>query len=138
MSTESQPQESPLQRPGSIAWVDLTVPEATPLRDFYTQVIGWTHVDVGMGDYADYAMVPVGAGSPVAGVCHARGLNQDLPPVWLVYVVVEDLAMSIRAVEVGGGRVVSPPRTMGGGRMAVIADPTGAMIGLYQYVDQTA
>ncbi len=138
MSDESQAQESSPQRPGSIAWVDLTVPEATPLRDFYKQVIGWKHVDVGMGDYADYAMVPPGGAGPVAGVCHARGVNQDLPPVWLVYVVVEDLVASIRAAEMGEGRVVSPPRTMGGGRMAVIADPTGAMIGLYQYVDQTA
>ena len=36
-------------------------------------------------------MIPPGAAQPVSGICHARGSNADLPPVWLIYITVADL-----------------------------------------------
>lgn len=41
---------------GAIAWVDLTVPNAPALRDFYAAVAGWSPQDVKVGDYADFTM----------------------------------------------------------------------------------
>ena len=54
-------------KPGVIAWVDLTIPDAETARDFYSQVIGWDAQPVSMGDYSDYNMIPNGAEQPVAG-----------------------------------------------------------------------
>ena len=116
--------------PGAIAWADLTVADADRLRDFYRDVAGWTPSALAMDGYDDYVMSDA-SGAAVAGVCHARGPNADLPPQWLVYVTVPDAdAAAARCVELGG-RIVAGPRPMGGGRCAVIADPAGAVLALF-------
>ncbi|MFA6234813.1 MAG: VOC family protein, partial [Bacteroidota bacterium] len=87
---------------GIIAWADLTVENADAVRDFYQAVVGWTPAAVSMGDYNDYGMTPAGSDAPVAGICHARGVNAGLPPVWMIYIYVEDLDASIEACESHG------------------------------------
>jgi predicted enzyme related to lactoylglutathione lyase len=117
---------------GEIAWTDLTVQNADHVKDFYRKVVGWKAEPVGMGGYNDYGMIPRGKKSMVAGVCHARGVNADLPPLWLVYILVKDLRRSIAACLRAGGSLIAPPRPMGKGAMCVIADPAGAISALYQ------
>ena len=115
---------------GAIPWIDLTVPNATAVRDFYQSVVGWKSGAVDMGGYSDYTMINA-KGDTVAGVCHARGINADLPPQWIIYVVVADVDASTKRCAKLGGEVVVEPRAMGGGRFAVIRDPAGAVCGLY-------
>jgi hypothetical protein len=118
---------------GKIGWIDLTVPNAGAIRDFYRHVTGWTPSAVGMGDYEDYCMTPPGSGQPVAGICHARGDNADLPPAWLIYITVADLDEAIRRCQERGGKVRHPPRDMGGqGSYSIIEDPAGAVTGLFE------
>lgn len=117
---------------GSIAWTDLTVPDAVRIRDFYHEVAGWSAEPVEMGGYSDFNMLAPGGGGPVAGVCHARGSNRDLPSQWLIYIVVRDVDASIEACRERGGEVVDGPRSLGGGRFCVIRDPAGAVCALYQ------
>lgn len=125
--------------PGAIVWFDLTVPQADAVRDFYSAVVGWQAQPVDMGGYDDFNMLPPGSEIPAAGICYARGVNADLPPQWLLYVVVADLDASLTACEAGGGRVVAGPKDGGdGSRLAVIADPAGAVIALYQVGDPPA
>jgi predicted enzyme related to lactoylglutathione lyase len=81
--------------PGQIGWIDLTVPDAPALRNFYQGVTGWTPSPVHMGDYEDFCMHPPGDPQPVAGICHAKGENVGLPPVWLIYIIVDDLDLGI-------------------------------------------
>ena len=118
---------------GSIGWVDLTVPNAVEVRDFYAQVVGWKPQGLDMGGYEDFVMAAPGSGEGKAGVCHARGGNAGLPPVWLVYLVVEDLdASAARCVELGG-KILAPARAAGpSGRFCVIQDPAGAVAALFQ------
>ena len=120
-------------RIGSISWADLTVADADGLRDFYRAVAGWEPSPVDMGGYTDYCMNLPGSGDPIAGVCHARGANVNLPPQWLVYINVSDLDQSIAACAEGGGTVVDGPRKMGNqGRFCVIRDPAGAFAALVE------
>jgi predicted enzyme related to lactoylglutathione lyase len=118
---------------GRVAWVDLTVPDAAGVRDFYRHVVGWGSAEVNMGDYCDFNMLEPGSGEVTAGVCHARGVNAGLPPVWLVHVAVADLeASTARCRELGGG-VVAGPSGMGSyGRYCVIRDPAGAHLALFE------
>lgn len=119
--------------PGTIAWIDLTVPDAGEVRQFYETVTGWTSSGVDMGGYSDFNMTPPASDRPVAGVCHARGSNADLPAQWLIYVIVADLDASLRRTADLGGAVVAGPKNMGGqGRYAVIRDPAGAVAALWQ------
>lgn len=118
--------------PGSIGWHDLTVPDAEGVREFYGSVIGWTSTPVDMGDYSDFCMNRPGDGETVAGVCHARGVNADLPPVWLVYFIVEDLDGSLEACTAAGGEILRPAAALGADRVAIIRDPAGAVSALYE------
>ena len=121
---------------GTVGWVDLTVPNADEVRDFYAGVVGWKPEALSMGDYSDYVMTTDGAG--VAGVCHARGLNAGLPPVWLVYFQVADVDESIRVCLEKGGKVIAPIRSMGpNGRYCVIQDPAGAVAALFSPPKET-
>jgi predicted enzyme related to lactoylglutathione lyase len=117
--------------PGSIGWVDLTVADAEGVRDFYKDVVGFDLMAVDMGTHNDYCVGPVG-GDPVAGICHARGANASMPPVWLVYFVVADLDASIAHCRERGGEVLVPVRQMGKARYVVVRDPAGAACALYQ------
>jgi hypothetical protein len=117
---------------GTIVWLDLTVPDAEALRDFYSQVVGWEPAPVPMGGYSDFTMLPPGVQDPVAGVCHARGENVDLPPQWLMYVVVEDVERSAAECVRLGGQIVAGPRPLMGGLFCVMRDPAGAVCALFE------
>src|SRR5262249_11231251 len=121
-------------RPGSITWTDLTVEDAERVRDFYQAVTGWTPVPLSMGTYADFVM-KADDGEDIAGICHARGSNADLPPVWLVDITVDHLDPSLRGGWGLGGTALTPPRSYAGGRSCVIKDPAGAICALYQPSD---
>lgn len=118
--------------PGTVDWLDITVPDAAKCRRFYEGVVGYTSTAVSMGDYDDYCMVATDSRT-IAGVCHARGVNADLPPVWLPYFTVSSLARSLSAVKDLGGAVVGKPRDIGNGKFCVVRDPSGAHAGLFEY-----
>lgn len=115
---------------GSIAWSDLTINNAETVKEFYSEVAGWQSQPLDMGGYDDYCMVAPSTGATVAGICHARGVNANLPPRWLIYITVDDLDRSVeRCLELGGS-VVDGPRKSGEGRFCVIRDPAGAVAAL--------
>lgn len=115
---------------GSIAWQDLTVPDAATVSAFYAGVVGWeARADADCD--GDYHMINPSSGAEVAGVCWARGTNARIPPQWLVYIVVEDVDASAGRCVALGGSLVDGPRGMGGGRFCVIQDPAGAVCALY-------
>jgi hypothetical protein len=119
--------------PGQIGWIDLTVADAPAVRDFYQGVTGWTPSPVEMGGYQDFCMLPPGEAQPVAGICHAKGNNAGLPPVWLIYITVDDLDQSLKRCQQLGGKVIRPATGMGpNGRYGVIQDPAGAVCALFQ------
>ena len=117
---------------GKIGWMDITVDDATGLRDFYKNVVGWKSEDVSMGDYSDYSMMAPGAGDVVTGICHARGSNADVKGGWLVYITVADIKVSAEACIENGGNILVEPRGLAGGQFCVIEDPSGAKAALYQ------
>ena len=116
--------------PGSIVWTDLTVKDADSVRDFYQDVVGWKASPLSMGDYDDFNMMAPGSDRPVAGICHARGANANIPAQWLVYVQVENVEASARRAQELGGAGVDGPRGMGSFQFCVIRDPAGAVLAL--------
>jgi predicted enzyme related to lactoylglutathione lyase len=119
--------------PGQIRWVDLTVPDAERIREFYREVVGWDEEPVAMAEYNDWCMVPMEGTQPVAGICHARGANASLPPVWLIYITVADLQVSVDRCRQLGGEVIFGPKLFGTeGKWCVIRDPAGAVAALFE------
>jgi predicted enzyme related to lactoylglutathione lyase len=125
--------ETPKPGVGSVAWIDLTVPNAEEIRDFYAEIVGWKPEPVDMGGYSDFNMTDPDGGQPVVGVCHARGGNAYLPAQWLIYFMVADLDASLAQCVARGGKIVGSPRAMGPhSRYCVIEDPAGAVSVLFQ------
>lgn len=80
----------------------------------------------------DYVMEHPETGQTIAGVCHARGRNAGLPSQWLLYVAVTDLEACLEAVRDLGGMVLSEQQPEGGHAQAVIEDPGGAVLALFE------
>ncbi|GHF97674.1 VOC family protein [Thalassotalea marina] len=116
---------------GHMAWLDLSVGNADQVKSFYQEVIGWQSSEVSMGDYNDYAML-TDEGEAVAGICHAKGCNIDIPPAWLPYFLVENIEQAAQAVQDKGGSMVTEIKSMGDDKYAVIKDPAGAVCAIYQ------
>ena len=117
---------------GKVGWIDMTVDDAGGLRDFYQTVVGWNVEDTSMGEYSDYTMISPDDNAAIAGICHARGTNAELPGGWLIYITVADVAASAAACIANGGQLVVEPRGLAGGQFCVIKDPSGATAALYQ------
>jgi len=117
---------------GRIGWIDMTTADAPGVRDFYKAVVGWDTEDVDMDGYSDYVMKMPASGDGVAGVCHAKGSNTDLPPGWLIYIIVENVEQSAAACIANGGKIVLEPRGLAGGSFCVVEDPGESVAALYQ------
>jgi predicted enzyme related to lactoylglutathione lyase len=120
--------------PGRIGWLDLTVPDAAATRDFYRDVVGWGVQELEMTDggerYPDFVMLNA-AGAPAAGICHARGTNLGLPPVWMIYVTVADVTASLEQVEAEGGSIIKSSKDKEGRHVyAAVKDPVGVAFAL--------
>ena len=111
-------------------WTDLTVDQAESIRDFYADVTGWEPEPVAMDGYEDYMMKE--EGEPVAGICHARGMNTGIPPVWIPYFRVHSLEESLQTCTDRGGTVITPARSFSGSKSyAIIRDPSGAVCAIW-------
>ena len=122
------------ERVGCISWLNLTVTDAIATRDFYRQVVGWSVQNIEMEDakeaFIDFNMLGE-HGNSAARVCHARGANRGLPPVWLMHLPVGDLPESLRRVREGGGEIIKATQEADGAyASAVVQDPVGACLAL--------
>ena len=123
-----------LKNHGHIGWCDLMSDDVDRARDFYTGVLGWdTEVmDVGKGPYTVFK-----AGDhPVAGLMGKppAGPASCAPPAWTSYVTVDDVDARTARVAAAGGVVLTGPMDIPTvGRMAIIRDPTGGVIGIIRY-----
>jgi len=130
-STEEATEEvAELAKVGRIEWCDLTVQDASRVKDFYCSVVGWKNTEVPMGSYADYNINNPGSGETIAGICHSRGSNRNIPAQWLMYVRVASVVESAATCKRFGGEVLDGPRRMGGDQFCVIRDPEGAVLAL--------
>ncbi len=103
-------------------------------RAFYTGLFGWDTEDIPTPMGPAYTMASLG-GKVVAGIAPQppEMAEAGAPSMWNSYVMVEDLDAVCSAVAAAGGAVVMPAMdVMTQGRMAMVADPSGAVVGLWQ------
>jgi predicted enzyme related to lactoylglutathione lyase len=117
---------------GEMAWLDLTVANATEVQGFYQKVIGWQAEETPVSDHHDYTMKNPVSGDAVSGICHAKGINADMPAAWLPYFLVANISDSIHAVSSQGGELITDIKLAGKDQYIVIKDPAGAVCALYQ------
>jgi uncharacterized protein len=120
--------------PGTFSWVDLSTPDLDAGTAFYESLLGWSHNDVDTGDGGIYRMFQLGGKDVAAGSGQREEeRSQGVPPHWNNYATVESVdATAERAGELGGSVMVPPFDVLEAGRMSVIADPTGAVVCLWE------
>ena len=114
---------------GAFCWIDLGTTDVAGTKPFYEGVLGWEFVDVPAGPDETYTLCRVG-GKEVAGM-HRH--SEDEGVGWSSYICVDDVdAATKRARELGAQVVAGPLDIPGSARMAVIRDPGGAEVALWQ------
>lgn len=113
---------------GCFSWADCSVTEFDAARTFYREVMGWEAHDLPMaeGHYTIFKL----DGHDVVGLGQQQA---GFPSAWNHYITVDDVdALMPRVAELGGTVIEAPFEVGGNGRMALIQDPTGAVVCLWQ------
>jgi uncharacterized protein len=118
--------------PGTPSWVELgAIPDIGKAVDFYGGLFGWDVPESENAEQTGGYRQAMLRGKPVVGMMPAMGEGQ--PPAWNTYVSVDDAdATAAKVTEAGGTVIAEPMDVMDLGRMAVFADPAGAVFGIWQ------
>jgi predicted enzyme related to lactoylglutathione lyase len=117
--------------PGTPSWVDLGTPDIEASASFYGGLFGWDVPESENAEQTGGYRQAMLRGKPVAGMMPL--MQEGQPPAWSSYVSVEDAdATAAKVTEAGGQVMAEPMDVMDLGRMAVFADPTGAVFGIWQ------
>jgi len=119
---------------GEFCWNELATANVQGAKDFYGKVFGWQFTDHDMGDMT-YTMIKHN-NKECAGIWSIpKDKEKQIPPHWLAYILVDNLDKSLEKALQHGASVVKPATNAGDfGRFAVITDPTGAHVALWQPV----
>lgn len=125
-----------LPKPGTFVWTEIASNDADKCVDFYKNVFGWSFQG---GDASntgmDYREFTTGGDAPVGGLYQ---INPDWfggnppPPHFRTYVAVDDVDESAKQAGELGGKVHKIMDIPNVGRMAIVEDPTGAMLSIFK------
>ncbi len=120
---------------GLFSWTDISLPDPREGSRFYTELFGWEAADQhGPDDEYVYTMLSKD-GKTVAGLGSQPpgAADRGIPPMWTSYVTVDDLDAAVGRWTAAGGSVpMAPMEIMSAGKMAVVADPEGAVLALWE------
>ena len=111
-------------------WLDLSSSDAGASRDYYSKLFGWK-VEVNPDpQYGGYGLAKLG-GKDVAGI--GPKMDPQGRSAWMIYVGTGDADEAAKKITAAGGKVIAPPMQVGPqGRMVVVQDPAGAVLGLWE------
>ena len=124
---------------GIFSWNDLGTTDAEGAKQFYTQLFGWSAIDIPLPMGGVYTMLQLN-GLDVAGLGQLQPdqIAQGMPSSWTCYINVDDVdEMSQKSADAGANIIAPPFDVMEQGRMAIIQDPTGAIVGYWQPKNHT-
>lgn len=117
-----------LDETGSLAWAEVNTRDAVRARDFYATIFGLEAEKI-PGDEMEYYTLSKD-GRMRAGVMQMTAQWGELPPHWMVYFAVADIDAAVARIGELGGKVHHGPFDTPYGRMAVVADPQGAVFSI--------
>jgi uncharacterized protein len=122
--------------PGTFSWAELATTDAAAAKKFYTSLFGWGVDESPFGSGPDdiYTRLQI-SGKDVGALYPMRPeqRQQGVPPNWLPYVTVakaDDAAQ--KAKSLGGKLLMEPFDVMSYGRMAVLQDPSGGTLAIWE------
>lgn len=114
---------------GHFVWRELVTADVDKAKGFYGEMLGWQFEDMNMPNGTIYTVAK-------AGEKHVAGLMKPpmpgMPTHWMSYASVPDVDVAVETAKSAGGSVAAPPMDISVGRMAVVADPSGAHFTLWK------
>jgi len=116
---------------GNFCWNELATSDVNQAKEFYTKLFGWQTDDHDVGGFT-YTMFKNG-NEEIGGMYQIPSEQaQNMPPNWMSYVFVDDLSATVEKAKSLNAKVLKDITQVGDfGSMAVIQDPTGAVIALW-------
>ncbi len=114
---------------GEFCWNELMTTDVEAAKQFFADTIGWTYQGMPI-QHGTYWLAHMN-GKPVAGIMAMQGVVPDgTPPHWVSYLAVDDVDARVARLTAAGGTVCRSSFDVPGvGRIAIIADATGAVMG---------
>ncbi len=124
---------------GTFHWNELVTDNVERAKKFYGAVVGWESEEMPMPD-GKYTIVK-SKGKPVGGIMNKSDIPmlKNAPSHWGAYIQVDNVDAAVGKVAGAGGKVVRPCFDVPGvGRIAIIQDPTGGVVGIMTPAAQSA
>jgi uncharacterized protein len=114
---------------GNFYWNELMTHDPERAKRFYAETIGWTYDAMPIPD-GTYWVAKMGD-TPVGGIFPMSGPDFDgMPEQWMSYLAVDDVDARLKKATAAGAKVMKPPFDVANvGRIAIVQEPGGAMIG---------
>jgi predicted enzyme related to lactoylglutathione lyase len=116
---------------GAPTWPELATREPLKAASFYSQLLGWDtrKSDNPMVSYTEWQL----GGESIGGMMEMDSRWGEAPPHWMIYVMVSDCRQVCEKAAAIGGKIHHPPMDIpNAGRIAVVADPQGAVFAIIQ------
>lgn len=117
--------------PGLVSWNELMTHDPVASAKFYTELFGWKAETENMGGW-DYTFFSAGD-RPAGGMIKLPPEAGKAPTAWMGYVTVADLSAAVEKAKQLGAHVCKDATTLPFGRFAIISDPQGAVLGLWEF-----
>lgn len=117
---------------GQFCWNELATPDVNKAKDFYGKVFGWQFREHKM-DGMTYTLIK-SKDKEFAGIWQIPTEQQkEIPPHWMAYILVADVAAALEKAKQHGAKEIKEVTQAGEmGRFAIIVDPTGAHLALWE------
>jgi predicted enzyme related to lactoylglutathione lyase len=118
--------------------IELNSTDTSKAKDFYAQLFDWEMKDIPLPGSSPesgevYTTIAVGGGT---GGGIMRQMMPNTPSVWLPYALVKDIrSYTDKAAALGAVVLKDVSEVPGMGYLSIIKDPTGALLGLWQFTN---
>ena len=116
---------------GHFHWNELMTRDVAAAQKLYGDAMGWTFEAMPMPDGTTYHLCKVGE-DYVAGMFDIAGNPQfeQMPAAWMAYLAVDDVDARLEQAKAAGAIAMGEPFDVQGvGRIAMVQQPDGAMVG---------
>ena len=115
---------------GFFHWNELMTRDLEGAKKFYEDTIGWTFSGMDMPEGFTY-WVAMDGERPIGGMFDISGSEfEGTPANWFAYIAVDDIDARVEKAKAAGATIIREARDVEGvGRIAMLQQPDGAMIG---------
>lgn len=113
---------------GVVCWSELNVRDIARAQQFYADTLGWRFEAMAMPDMTYWIILSDAA--RVGGMFEMTGAQfNGVPEHWLTYIAVDDIDARLQKAVAAGAKICKDAFDIPGvGRMAVLAEPGGAVV----------